>query len=230
MNDLVEIQASVMVAQDDIRSRIHTIRGVQVILDSDLAMLYRVETRVFNQAVKRNAERFPENFRFQLTAEEHRLLLSQIVTAKRERGVETRGGQHNRPFVFTEQGIAMLAGVLKSDVAVQASIRGLKDLYRSRHKRRLALHGETRSGRLRGMGNLTRAAYANQRMTLYRKLRQSKRTKRNTMIALRGAIHVACFHHSCFVSGSYRCLTKTWMNGNTPHLFAAQKRWCQMAR
>lgn len=123
MNDLVETQASVMVAQDDIRSRIHTIRGVQVILDSDLAMLYRVETRVFNQAVKRNAERFPENFRFQLTAEEHRLLLSQFVTAKRERGVETRGGQHNRPFVFTEQGIAMLAGVLKSDVAVQASIR-----------------------------------------------------------------------------------------------------------
>ncbi len=89
------------------------IRGVQVMLDSDLAKLYHVETRVFNQAVKRNEERFPEGFRFQLTREEHQALLSQIVTAKREKGEETRGGQHNRPYAFTEQGIAMLSGVLK---------------------------------------------------------------------------------------------------------------------
>lgn len=109
--------------KDEVQSRIHVIRGVQVMLDSDLAMLYHVETRVFNQAVKRNEERFPENFRFQLTQEEHQVLLSQSVIAKRNKGEETRGGRHNRPYAFTEQGIAMLSGVLKSEVAVQVSIR-----------------------------------------------------------------------------------------------------------
>lgn len=108
---------------NEIQSRIYVIRGVQVMLDRDLAMLYHVETRTFNQAVKRNEERFPENFRFQLTSEEHKVLLSQNVIAKREKGVETRGGHHNRPYAFTEQGIAMLSGVLKSKVAVQVSIR-----------------------------------------------------------------------------------------------------------
>ena len=121
------------VGELEIQRKIKTIRGVQVMLDRDLAELYEVSTSVFNQAVKRNAARFPENFRFQLTAEEHRVLLSQIVIAKRSKGCETRGGHHNRPYVFTEQGIAMLSGVLRSDVAIQMSIRIMNTFVALRH-------------------------------------------------------------------------------------------------
>ena len=105
-----------------IKSRILTIRGVQVMLDSDLAKIYQVETRVFNQSVKRNESRFPSNFRFRLSMEEYRSLISQIVTSKDIRG-ETRGGRQKAPYVFTEQGVAMLSGILNSEVAVQVSIR-----------------------------------------------------------------------------------------------------------
>lgn len=101
----------------DIKSLIYVVRGQQVMLDSDLAMLYQVETKVFNQAVSRNIERFPENFRFQLTKEEFEALRSQIAT------LNGRGGRRYRPYMFTEQGIAMLSGVLRSDVAIQVSIR-----------------------------------------------------------------------------------------------------------
>ena len=115
--------AGILADGDDfIRSRIFSVRGVQVILDSDLAEIYQVETRVFNQSVKRNESRFPPNFRFRLSMEEYRSLISQIVTSKEERG-ETRGGRQKAPYVFTEQGVAMLSGVLKSEVAVQVSIR-----------------------------------------------------------------------------------------------------------
>ena len=109
--------------QFDIRSVIYTIRGVHVMLDRDLAAAYQVTTSVFNQAVKRNANRFPAGFRFQLSKEENEVLISQIVTSKRNAGQETRGGYHKLPYAFTEQGIAMLSGVLKSDVAVDVSIR-----------------------------------------------------------------------------------------------------------
>lgn len=109
--------------QSDYRSCIHTIRGFQVMLDRDLASAYHVSTAAFNQAVKRNENRFPLNFRFQLTKEEHAILISQTVISKREKGLETRGGYHKLPYVFTEQGIAMLSGVLRSDVAIAVSIR-----------------------------------------------------------------------------------------------------------
>lgn len=107
---------------DFIKSRIYTVRGIQIMLDSDLAKIYQVETRVFNQAVKRNENRFPPDFRFQLNLEEYRFLISQIVTSKDERN-ETRGGRQKAPYAFTEQGIAMLSGILKSEVAVLTSIR-----------------------------------------------------------------------------------------------------------
>ena len=107
----------------DFRSRIYAVRGVQVMLDRDLASAYHVSTTAFNQAVKRNISRFPEGFRFQLTKEEHAVLISQIVTSKREAGQETRGGYHKLPYAFTEQGIAMLSGILRSDVAIAVSIR-----------------------------------------------------------------------------------------------------------
>lgn len=96
---------------------IHVVRGVQVMLDCDLAELYGVETKVFNQAVKRNEARFPPRFRFQLTAEEYELLRSQTVTSK------ARGGRRYLPYAFTEQGIAMLSAVLRSETAVEVSIK-----------------------------------------------------------------------------------------------------------
>lgn len=106
--------------QFDIKNLIYVIRNQQVMLDSDLAMLYHVETKVFNQAVKRNIARFPDNFRFQLTKEEYAALRSQVVTLNENTG----RGMHRKylPYVFTEQGIAMLSAVLRSDVAIQVSI------------------------------------------------------------------------------------------------------------
>ena len=99
-----------------IKHYILLIRGEKVLLDSDLAKLYGVETKVLVQAVKRNIERFPKDFMFQLTQEEYQLLRSQIVTSKK------RGGRQYAPFVFTEQGVAMLSSVLKSSKAVQVNI------------------------------------------------------------------------------------------------------------
>lgn len=107
-------------AQFDIKSMIYVVRNQQVMVDSDLARLYQVETKVFNQAIKRNIARFPENFRFQLSKNEDESLRSQIVTSKED---ETKkGGRRYLPYVFTEQGIAMLSAVLRSDVAIQVSI------------------------------------------------------------------------------------------------------------
>ena len=105
----------------DIRELIYVVRNQQVMLDSDLAMLYQVETGVLNQAVKRNIQRFPEDFRFQLTEEEHQSLISQFVISKIESD-EKRGGRRKTPYVFTEQGIAMLSAVLRSDIAIKTSI------------------------------------------------------------------------------------------------------------
>lgn len=114
----------------EIETRIFTVRGMQVMLDSDLAEMYEVETKVLNQAVKRNLERFPNDFRFQLEEFEYQVLRikkenlshslrSKIVTLKSGRG------KHRKylPFVFTEQGIAMLSALLNSNTAVQVSIQ-----------------------------------------------------------------------------------------------------------
>ncbi len=103
--------------KSEIESRIFTIRGMQVMLDSDLAKLYNVETKALNQTVKRNLERVPESFRLQLSENEMQNLRSQIVTSS-----EIHGGRRYLPFVFTEQGVAMLSAVLKSSVAVAVSI------------------------------------------------------------------------------------------------------------
>jgi len=105
-----------LVTIDDIRSRIYTIHGVQAMLDMDLAALYMVETRVLNQAVKRNRERFPERFCFQLSDGEFEILKSQIV-------MSSWGGRRTNPYAFTEQGVAMLSAVLKSDVAIEISVK-----------------------------------------------------------------------------------------------------------
>jgi len=106
-----------LVVQGEISSKILTLRGRQVMLDRDLAELYQVETKVLNQAVKRNLKRFPLDFMFQVTENEYENLRSQFVTSKKG-----HGGRRYMPFVFTEQGIYMLATVLKSDVAIDVNI------------------------------------------------------------------------------------------------------------
>jgi hypothetical protein len=103
---------------EKIVSSIYFIRGEKVMLDSDLASLYAVETRTLKQAVKRNIKRFPEDFMFELTREEYNSLTSQIVILKKGRG------EHSKylPFAFTEQGVAMLSSILNSDRAIQVNI------------------------------------------------------------------------------------------------------------
>jgi len=106
-----------LVVLGEINSRILTLRGKQVMLDRDLAELYQVETRVLNQAVKRNSDRFPDDFIFQLTKEEFSNWKSQIVTSHSD-----IMGLRKMPYAFTEEGIYMLATVLRSSVATQTSI------------------------------------------------------------------------------------------------------------
>ena len=101
---------------DIIKNMIYTIRGQRVMLDKDLAVLYGVEVRVLNQAVKRNIKRFPEDFMFQLDKEEWDILKSHFVTS-------SWGGVRKVPYAFTEQGVAMLSSVLKSDAAIEVNIR-----------------------------------------------------------------------------------------------------------
>ena len=111
----------------NIEPLIKVIRGQQVMLDKDLAMLYGVEVKVLNQAVKRNVERFPNDFRFQLTKEE--CLRSQIVT------LNGKQGQHLKymPYAFTEQGVAMLSSVLRSKTAIEVNIQIMRAFVSMRH-------------------------------------------------------------------------------------------------
>ena len=107
---------------EDIKNLIYTIRGKQVMLDSDVAMLYHYETKKINQAVKRNIDRFPERFCFKLTEKELETMWSQIVTTSKLEDNKYRSKKY-LPYVFTEQGIAMLSGLLKNEIAVQVSIK-----------------------------------------------------------------------------------------------------------
>lgn len=143
---------AVAMREEQLRALIYKVRGVEVMLDSDLARLYGVETRVFNQAVKRNIARFPESFRFQLVKAEHDSLRSQIVTLNTADNMTIPAGENTRvaantlsaqdtlatemansaggrgrhskylPYVFTEQGVAMLSAVLRSRTAIEVSI------------------------------------------------------------------------------------------------------------
>lgn len=112
---------------DKMDAVIHLIRGQRVMLDSDLAAIYQVTTKRLNEQLKRNLKRFPQDFAFQLTAEEFANLKSQIATSKKG-----RGGRRYQPWVFTEHGAIMLASVLNSDVAVQASVRVVRAFVRLR--------------------------------------------------------------------------------------------------
>ena len=111
-------------------TRILVLRGHRVMLDSDLAELYGVEVRALNQAVKRNPGRFPADFMFSLTQQEVALLRSQNVISNTP--LPVRGGRRTLPFAFTEQGVAMLSSVLKSDCAVQANVEIMRAFVRLR--------------------------------------------------------------------------------------------------
>jgi hypothetical protein len=110
-----------LATSDRIEKAIYLIRGEKVMLDRDLALLYEVETKVLNRAVKRNLQRFPSDFMFQLTAEEAGILRCQIGTSN-----VGRGGRRYLPYVFTEQGVAMLSSVLNSERAILVNIESVE--------------------------------------------------------------------------------------------------------
>ena len=112
--------STVIASTEVIQNMVYVVRGQQIMIDSDLASLYHVETKNLNRAMKRNQQRFPDNFCFQLLKEEEQSLRCQIGTSKN--GDSDRGGRRYLPYVYTEQGIAMLSAVLKSNVAVRISI------------------------------------------------------------------------------------------------------------
>jgi hypothetical protein len=115
-----------LVPAERIETMIHILRGEKVILDAEIAALYDVETKVLIQAMKRNLNRFPDDFMFQLTAEEEQRLRSQIVTSK------SRGGRRYLPYAFTEQGVAMLSSVLRSERAAQVNVEIMRAFVRLR--------------------------------------------------------------------------------------------------
>ena len=117
MLNLPMANAQSVIPVERIVSSIYLIRGEKVMLDSDLARLYQIETKNLNKAVKRNLNRFPEDFRFQLTKEEAESLRFQTGTSN-----EGRGGRRTPPYVFTEQGVAMLSSVLHSDRAAEVNV------------------------------------------------------------------------------------------------------------
>ena len=121
MNEIIEKQK--------VENLIYEVREKQVMLDSDLANLYNVETKRINEAVKNNPEKFPERFSRRLTDEESKIFLVENFDQKKE----TRGGKYKNPRVFTEQGVAMLASILKTKVAAEVSIRIMRAFVTMRH-------------------------------------------------------------------------------------------------
>ena len=117
---MTEDKNLVIVDNREIQNMIYAIRGKQVMVDSDLATLYQVTTKRLNEQVRRNKNRFPSEFMFRLTAEEYEYLRSHFATSSED---NAHGGRRYMPYVFTEQGIAMLSAVLKSDIAVEVSVK-----------------------------------------------------------------------------------------------------------
>jgi len=133
------MNGNALIKSEEIQSKIFTIRGLQVMLDNDLAQLYGVETKALNQAVKRNIERFPKEFSFQLTAEEIGALKSEIATSSGKKILKSQivtsswGGRRKAPYAFTEQGVAMLSAVLNSETAIKTSIKIMSAFVAMRH-------------------------------------------------------------------------------------------------
>lgn len=127
----------VLIPEEVIEHKIYLIRGKKVMLDSDLAILYGVETKNLNKAVKRNEDRFPEDFMFKLNKEEAEILRYQSSIPDGESlrfqiGTSKRGGRRFNPYVFTEQGVAMLSSVLKSDRAIEVNVQIIRTFVKLR--------------------------------------------------------------------------------------------------
>ena len=121
---------------EDLKSRIYIVRGQQVMLDRDLAELYGVETKRLNEAVRRNIDRFPDDFRFQLSNLEVKALMSQMVMVadlRSQIATSSWGGTRYKPYVFTELGVAMLSSVLRSETAIQVNINIMRAFVAMRH-------------------------------------------------------------------------------------------------
>jgi ORF6N domain len=118
---------SLMIPDELVINKIYLIRGQKVMMDRDLAELYQVETRVLNQAIRRNTDRFPKDFMFQLTKKEFENWKSQIVISNSE-----KMGLRKRPLAFTEQGVAMLSSVLNSETAIRVNIQIIRVFTRMR--------------------------------------------------------------------------------------------------
>jgi len=198
-----------------IQERIYNIRGRQVMLDSDLAEMYGVTTKVLNQAVKRNIDRFPDNFRFQLTQKEFDDLKSQSVTSK------TRGGRRYLPFVFTEHGVSMLSAVLRSETAVMVSIRIIEAFVEM--KRFLNLN----AGLLQRLELLeTKQSETDKKIDLVFKALEEKRENKNYGIYFDGQI----FDAYVFVSDLIRSVKKSivlidnYVDETTLKLFAKRNK------
>ena len=138
-NEIAKADSTQLQPLENIENLIHVIRGKQVMLDRDLARLYGVEARALNQAVQRNRERFPEDFMFQLSKEEFENLRSQIVTSSEEEILKSQnvisswGGIRKWPYVFTENGVAMLSSVLRSQQAISINIQIMRAFNAMRH-------------------------------------------------------------------------------------------------
>jgi hypothetical protein len=122
----------IQVSEESLVKKIHFLRGYKIMLDHDLASLYQVDTKRLKEAVRRNIDRFPEDFMFELTKEEFESLRTQFASSKK------RGGSRYLPMGFTEQGIAMLSGVLNSEIAIKVNIRIIRIFIKMRES--LLLH------------------------------------------------------------------------------------------
>ena len=142
-----ELQPVTPISVDNIKSKIHEIRGQKVMLDRDLAELYQVETKQLNRQVKRNIERFPEDFMFQLNDEESDFLRCQFGTSKNT-NESNRGGNRYKPYVFTELGISMLSSVLHSSTAIQVNINIMRAFMLMRHNLQFITNQNTRFEKL----------------------------------------------------------------------------------
>ncbi|MBT4387932.1 ORF6N domain-containing protein [Candidatus Woesearchaeota archaeon] len=121
------MKKDIILEQNNIKSKIYTIRGLQIMLDEDLAKLFKIKTKVLNQSIKRNIDRFPQNYMFKLSENDINNLRSQFVTSAETPSSlkiwSSLGGRRYKPIVFTEHGVAMLAGILKSKIAIEISIQ-----------------------------------------------------------------------------------------------------------
>jgi hypothetical protein len=124
---MAKTNKELMIPDELVMNKIYLIRGQKVMLDRDLAELYQVETRVLNQAIRRNIDRFPKDFMFQLTEKEFKNWKSQIVISNSE-----KMGLRKRPLAFTEQGVAMLSSVLNSETAIRVNIQIIRIFTRMR--------------------------------------------------------------------------------------------------